>query len=236
MRRIIEAVKYISELDPKPGRPFYETSEQYVTPDIYVYKVGEEFIIVLNEDGLPRLRISQTYKSLLSKQSSTLNERDYINDKLKSAMWLIRSIHQRQRTIYRVAESIVKFQRDFFDKGINYLKPMILKEVADDIDMHESTISRVTANKYIHTPQGIFELKFFFNSGIRKIEGKNVASETVKEKIKEIIASENIRKPYSDQEILAFLNEGNINIARRTIAKYREMLGYLPSSKRKKLI
>jgi len=191
---------------------------------------------VLNEDGLPRLRISQTYKNLLGKEKATLNEKDYINEKLKSAMWLIRSIHQRQRTIYRVAESIVKFQRDFFEKGINYLKPMILKEVADDIEMHESTISRVTSNKYMHTPQGIFELKFFFNSGIRKIEGKNIASETVKEKIKDIIVSENIKKPYSDQEILEFLKKANIKIARRTIAKYREMLGYLPSSKRKKLI
>ena len=161
--------------------------------------------------------------------------RDYIQDKLRGAMWLIRSIHQRQSTIVKVTESIIKFQKDFFEKGVEHLKPLVLKDVADDIEMHESTVSRVTTNKYVHTPRGLFELKFFFNSGITKNDGDDLASEAVKAKIREIIADEDPKKPLSDSKIAKKLEaDQNIDIARRTVAKYREMMGVLSSSKRKK--
>jgi RNA polymerase sigma-54 factor len=161
------------------------------------------------------------------------NARSYIQEKLKSAAWLIKSIHQRQRTIYKVTESIVKFQRNFFDKGVTELKPMVLRDVAEDIGMHESTVSRVTTNKYVHTPQGIFELKYFFNSSIKSFDGDSFASESVKEHIRNIIKSEDKSKPRSDQEIAEMLTGRNINVARRTVAKYREAMGILPSRKRK---
>ncbi len=232
---IVEAVKQIAQLEPKPGRQFYDERAQYITPDIYVYDQGEEPLIVLNEDGLPKLRISNLYQKLLRKADTTGVAREYINEKLRAAVWLIRSIHQRQRTIYKVTESIVRMQRDFLKKGIAALKPMVLRDVAADIGMHESTVSRVTSNKYVHTPQGLFELKFFFNSSIRRVEGSDVASEAVKERIREIIQAEDEKHPYSDQELVELLRRGNIDIARRTVAKYREMLGILSSSKRKKL-
>jgi RNA polymerase sigma-54 factor len=158
----------------------------------------------------------------------------YIEKKLESARWLVRSIHQRQRTIFKVIESIVKFQRDFFEKGIAHFKPLILKDVADDIGMHESTVSRVTTNKYVHTPQGIYELKFFFNSSIAKTGGDEIASEAVKNHIKQIVSAEPTDNPYSDQKIVELLKVQGIEIARRTVAKYRDVLGILPSSKRKK--
>ena len=236
MEEVIEAAKVISELEPKPGRPFSSEEPQYITPDIYVHKVGDEFVIVLNDDGLPKLKISNFYKNVLSKEGTTAQTKGYVQDKLKSAIWLIKSIQQRQRTIYRVTESIVKFQKEFFEKGIAYLKPMVLRDVAEDIGMHESTISRVTSNKYVHCPQGIFELKFFFNSGINRVDGEALASEAVKNKIKQLVAAENPKRPLSDQRIVELLKEANIDIARRTVAKYREMLGILSSSKRKRLI
>jgi RNA polymerase sigma-54 factor len=161
--------------------------------------------------------------------------RKYIQDKLKSAVWLIKSIYQRQKTIYKVTESIVKFQQEFLDKGVNYLKPLVLRDVAEDILMHESTISRATNNKYVHTPQGIFELKFFFNNSISSIRGEDYASESVKHLIKEIIARENPRNPFSDEKIAKVLRGYNINIARRTVAKYREGLRILSSNERRKL-
>jgi RNA polymerase sigma-54 factor len=236
VEKIVEAARMIADLEPKPGRPFYDESGQYITPDIYVYKVGEEFTIGQNEDGLPKLRISDFYQKVLRGNHTTKLTKEYVNEKLRSALWLIRSIHQRQRTIYRVTESIIKYQKEFLLKGITFLRPMVLKDVADDISMHESTVSRVTTNKYIHTPQGIFELKYFFNSGIKRVEGStSVASESVKEKIRALITIEDARKPLSDQEIVEMLRQSNIDIARRTVAKYREMMGVLSSSKRKKI-
>ncbi|NLH50307.1 MAG: RNA polymerase factor sigma-54 [Myxococcales bacterium] len=234
---VLARLHIISQLEPKPGRPFGSERTQYIIPDIYIQKVGDEYVITQNDDGLPKLKISNYYKQILQ-GGGTKNkiEHDYIQDKLRSAVWLIRSIHQRQRTIYRVTESIVKFQREFLDKGINFLRPLILRDVADDIGMHESTVSRVTTNKYVHTPQGIFELKYFFNSGIGSDDGGSVASESVKNMITKIIAEENSRKPYSDQKIVQLLSEREgLNIARRTVTKYREMLGILPSNKRKRL-
>jgi RNA polymerase sigma-54 factor len=236
VEKIAEAADKIAEMDPKPGRPFYDESGQYITPDIYIYRVGDEFVIALNEDGLPKLRISGFYQNLMRGAAASKLTKEYVNDKMRSALWLIRSIHQRQRTINKVTDSVIRCQKEFLLKGINYLKPMVLKDVAEDIGMHESTVSRVTSGKYIHTPQGIYELKFFFNSGIKRVEGSAaVASESVKEKIRNLIAAENAKKPFSDQEIVEQLRQTNIDIARRTVAKYREMLGILSSSKRKKL-
>ena len=239
MDEVGEALKIIQSLEPKPGRSFASDQTpgeaQYITPDIYVYKVGEDYNISLNEDGLPKLRISRFYRNQLQEAQARGETKTYIRDKLRSATWLIRSIHQRQRTIYRVVESILERQRDFFDHGVEYLKPMVLQDVATDIEMHESTISRVTSNKYVHTPQGIFELKYFFNSSIRRTHGEDIASESVKNRIKQIIADEDPKKPYSDAKIVSMLKDNGIEIARRTVAKYREMTGILPSSKRKRI-
>lgn len=236
IEEIIPAIEVILHLDPKPGRLYSDEESQYISPDIFVYKVGDEVHIVLNEDGLPRLRINAFYKQALSQRGAVSETtRDYIQEKLRSAIWLIKSIHQRQRTIYRVAESIFKFQHDFLDHGISHLKPLILKDVAEEVQMHESTISRVTTNKYVHTPQGIFELKFFFNSSLAGADGETVASESVKERIRLLISGEDQTHPLSDQELTELLLKENIHIARRTVAKYREALGLLPSNKRKKI-
>jgi RNA polymerase sigma-54 factor len=237
LEEVIRATRLIGELDPRPGRRFNDENIPYITPDVYVFKMGDDYLVMLNEDGLPKLRINSYYRSILREKTQFSGEaKDYINDKIRSALWLIKSIHQRQRTIYRVTKSIVKFQRDFLDKGVTFLKPMVLKDVAMDVEMHESTISRVTSNKYVHTPQGIFELKYFFNSSINTSRGENVASESVKEKIRLILAQEDPQKPYSDQELVEILKKQDILIARRTVTKYREMLGVLPSTQRKQII
>ena len=233
---VIAVVNVIKGLEPRPGRKFSEEEPQYITPDIYVYKSEGDFIIVLNDDGMPKLRVNPYYKQAMAKGESVSDStKEYLQEKLRSAAWLIRSIHQRQKTIYKVMESILKFQRDFFEHGISHLKPMVLRDVAEDISMHESTISRVTTNKYAYTPQGIFELKYFFNSSIKRVHGEAIASASVQEKIKKIIESEDPRKPYSDSKMAEMLKQENINIARRTVAKYREMLGVLSSNKRKQL-
>jgi RNA polymerase sigma-54 factor len=229
------AVDIILGLDPRPGSAFSEESVNYISPDIYVFKVDDEFVILLNEDGMPKLRVSSYYKDALSHDTVIpADAKDFIHSKLRSAAWLIKSIHQRQRTLYKVGQSIVKLQREFFEKGVAFLKPMVLRDVAEDVGMHESTISRVTSNKYIDTPHGIFELKYFFNSSISSVLGEAVASESVKERIKQLIKGEDSSKPYSDQEVVEILEDENIRIARRTVAKYREMLGILPSSKRRR--
>lgn len=233
---VVELCKIIYSMDPKPGRAYMAQDTHFVTPDVYVYKVADDYVVSLNEDGLPRLRISNLYKNILKgDQASSEKTQEYIQDKLRSAVWLIKSIHQRQRTIYKVTESIVKHQKDFFDKGPAFIKPMILRDIANDIGMHESTVSRVTTNKYVHTPRGIFELKYFFNSGISTSDGDALASESVKLKIKDLVSGEDNRNPLSDQRIVELLKKEGIQIARRTVAKYRDMLRILPSSKRKKM-
>ncbi|MBN1947802.1 MAG: RNA polymerase factor sigma-54 [Bradymonadales bacterium] len=231
---IIRAARCIRSLDPQPGSSFESEEPRYIVPDIYVYKLGDDFICVPNEDGLPKLRISDYYRRTLSGGESR-EARAYIQDKLRSAWWLIRSIHQRQRTILRVTESIMRFQCDFLHKGVSQLKPLVLRDVAEDIGVHESTVSRVTTNKYVHTPQGIFELKYFFNSAIGCSDGTDTASESVKMRIKQIISGEDVRKPLSDQKIADMLAQEGIEIARRTVAKYREMMNILKSSQRKQL-
>ncbi|RNC67878.1 MAG: RNA polymerase sigma-54 factor [Desulfuromonadales bacterium] len=232
---ILIAAKIIASLDPKPGRVYGSEDVHYISADIFVYKIAEDYVVVLNDEGLPNLRISPYYAGE-AKSSGQVDAKaeEYINDKVRSAMWLIKSIHQRQRTIYKVAKSIVRFQREFLDKGIEYLRPLVLRDVAEDIGMHESTISRVTTNKYMQTPQGLFEMKYFFNSGISTGEGDFIASESVKNKIKEIVEAEDPRKPYSDQRIAELLSAHSIHIARRTVTKYREMLRIGSSSERKR--
>ena len=230
------AIKVIVSLDPFPGRQYSDEEPQYIIPDVYVYKMDNEYVIMLNDEGLPRLRISSFYRDVLKgdRQASAATK-DYIQDKMRSAAWLIKSIQQRQRTIYRVVESILKFQHEFFEKGIEYLKPLVLRDVAEDIEMHESTISRVTSNKYVHTPQGIFELKYFFTSAIERQDGgDSMSSLSIKNRIKAIVAEENPSKPLSDNDIAAIFKKDNIKLARRTVAKYREQIGILPSKLRRK--
>ena len=237
LSEILQAIVVISGMDPKPGSIYNEERVETITPDVYVFKAGDEYKIILNDDGLPKLRISNFYKEIMGDigmHPDAENSKKYIRERMQSATWLIKSIQQRQRTIYKVTESIVKLQRDFFDKGINYLKPLVLRDIADDVEMHESTISRVVTNKYMHTPRGIFELKYFFSSRIQKTSGDMVASKSVKEEIKKIVSAEDPKKPYSDSDIVDLLKKSGISIARRTVAKYREMMGILPSSRRKK--
>ncbi len=232
--RVVEAVKTITSLEPKPGRAYNSDDVYYIVPDVFIEKVGDDFVVYLNDDGMPKLRLSHCYREML-KSDNTLNKdaKEYLKEKLKSALWFIKSIHQRQKTLYKVAVSIVDFQREFFEKGIEYLRPLVLKDVAEVVGVHESTVSRVTANKFAHTPQGIFELKFFFNKGFDR-GGENVASEAIKDQIRRLIASEDPKNPYTDQAIVRILRRSNIDIARRTVAKYREMMGILSSSKRRK--
>jgi RNA polymerase sigma-54 factor len=236
MDEVVAAINVIKVMEPKPGRQFSDETPQYINPDIYVYKLENEFVIMLNDDGMPKLRVNSFYKNSIGRGKKVSGEAEnYIQEKMRSAAWLIKSIHQRQKTIYRVMESILRYQREFFDQGIAYLKPMVLRDVAQDIGMHESTISRVTTNKYAFTPQGIYELKYFFNSSIRREHGGAIASASVQDKIRQIILAEDPKKPYSDDKIARILKKEEIHIARRTVAKYREMLKVLPSNKRKQI-
>jgi RNA polymerase sigma-54 factor len=234
VEEVAVAAKVISVLDPKPARDYGDGDIRYVTPDVYVHKVGEEYVVTLNEEGLPRLRVSSFYRRMLGSDGSP-EARGYIQEKMRAATWLIKSIHQRQRTLYMVTQSIVKFQREFLDRGVYALRPLVLKDVAQDIGMHESTVSRATAGKYVHTPQGTFELKYFFTSSLKSGYGEEVSAESVRERIRKIIEGEDAQKPLSDQHIAQMLCQENVDIARRTVAKYRELMGILPSSKRKQM-
>jgi RNA polymerase sigma-54 factor len=235
VQEVVEMCKIIYSMDPKPGRAYMIDDTQYVTPDVYVYKVGDDYVVSMNDEGLPRLKISNFYKNMLKVKDKGDKTQEYVQEKLRAAVWLIKSIHQRQRTIYKVVESIVKHQKEFFNKGASFIKPMVLRDIAADIGMHESTVSRVTTAKYVHTPQGIYELKYFFNSGINTTDGESLASESVKLKIKDLVAKENVKSPLSDQKIVDLLKKDGIEIARRTVAKYRDLLKILPSSRRKKM-
>src|SRR5688572_3947778 len=230
-------VEIIQHLDPKPGSRFNPQPSQYVIPDVYIIKVEDQYVAVLNEDGLPQLRISPTYRRLLDKGAAENSDetRAYVKDKFRSALWLIKSVEQRQKTIHKVATSICNFQRDFLDHGIEHLRPLVLRDVANDIGMHESTVSRVVTNKYMHTPQGVFEMKYFFHSGISSSYGDAVSSVTIKNRIKKIIEGEDPKKPLSDSKIVNILQREGLMLARRTIAKYREELK-IPTSNQRKVL
>jgi RNA polymerase sigma-54 factor len=234
INQILMAAKIIGGFDPKPGSMYSSEDVHYISADIFVYKVGDEYLVMLNDEGLPNLKVSPYYAEAKSNGMVDSKADEYINEKVRSALWLIKSIQQRQRTIYKVAKSIIRFQREFLDHGIEFLRPLVLRDVADDIGMHESTISRVTTNKYMQTPQGLFELKYFFNSGLSTSEGDFVASESVKNRIREIIEKEDTKKPLSDQKIADMLSGETVNIARRTVTKYREILKLGSSSERKR--
>ncbi len=229
-------VEIIRRLDPKPGTRHNPSQSQYVTPDVYVIKVDNQYVARLNDDGLPQLRISPVYRRLLDKNKQNSAEtRSYVKEKFRSALWLIKSVDQRQKTILKVATSLIAFQREFLDYGIERLRPLVLRDVASDIGMHESTVSRVVNHKYMHTPQGVFEMKYFFHSGIHSSYGESVSSVTIKQRIRKIVDAEDARKPLSDSRIVALLQDEGLILARRTIAKYREDLKIPTSSKRKVL-
>ena len=235
---VYEAVHVIEGLEPKPGRPFSMDSNSIIIPDVYVVKHEGEWVVLLNEDGLPRLRISPYYRRLLTHSGEDAGTtKTYLEEKLKGAQWIIRSIDQRNKTIVKVVTSLIKFQEAFLEKGIQYLRPLVLKQVAEDVGMHESTISRVTTNKYVHCPQGILELKFFFNAGIQRADnrGEDMSSVTVRELIREMVAQEESANPLKDQEIVSRLKQKNILIARRTVAKYRAELHIASASQRKRI-
>ena len=232
MEGLREYLDIIQSLEPLPGASFDSSEPTYVSPDVFVYSVGDEFVILLNEEGLPHLQLSSMLRDGVP--SCNEKEKDYVSEKIRSASWLIRSLYQRQRTLYKVVESIVKHQQPFFRDGVTKLAPLILKDIADDIGMHESTVSRITTNKYVATPHGIFELKFFFNSGLELDDGSQVGSESVKALIKKFIAAEDPKSPLSDERLGELLKEQlKVNIARRTVAKYRTALNIPSSSKRK---
>ena len=233
---VVEYHKMMKQLEPWPGRNYSVSEPQYISPDIYVFKLGDEWQVSQNEDGLPKLRISNYYKQVLQGKESTREERDYIKGKLDSADFLIKSIYRRQNTIGRVMQCILKRQIDFFERGPDHLRPMVLRDVAEEVSLHESTVSRVTTNKYVQCPQGIFELKHFFDTGLRSSDhGEDVAADAVKRKLKRIVAAEDVASPLSDEQLVQLLKKDGVEIARRTVAKYREQLGILPSSKRKNI-
>lgn len=232
METLKEYIDIIQSLDPMPGASFGDGEPMFVSPDVYVYPCDNEFLIWLNDEGLPHLQTSSAYGA--GEVFSTDKEKEYMNEKMRSAAWLIRSLEQRQRTLYKVMESIVKFQRAFFVEGVSKLRPLILKDIAEDISMHESTVSRITTNKYAATSHGTFELKFFFNSALELDDGSQVGSESVKALLKKCISDEDPRNPLSDERLCDILKDHlGVNIARRTVAKYRTALD-IPSSSRRK--
>ena len=235
IKEVLAAIEVITGLNPYPGEKYSDRDVHYIIPDVFLHKVGDEYLIVLNDEGLPRLKVSSDYEEIIESDSGVSAEtKTYIKDKLRDALWLIKSMQQRQRTIYKVVESLLRFQKEFFEKGIEHLKPLVLRDVAEDIEMHESTVSRVTTNKYMHTPQGIFELKYFFSTAIPQNNGESLAAESIRQRIKGMIKNENPEKPLTDNAISTILTEENIKVARRTVAKYREQLGILPVKHRRK--
>lgn len=231
---VIEYHRMIQEnLEPQPGRGYGHDEPRYITPDVFVDKHGDEWIILLNEEGVPDLKISSYYLKIL--RGASKQDRQYLEDKLRGAQFLIKSINKRRKTIRRVMESILKFQRDFFETGVGHLRPLVLQDVASDVGVHMSTVSRVTTNKYVHTPHGIFELKYFFSAGVKQQSGEDMAAEAVKSRIKALVSQEEARKPLSDQQIADKLKKEGVRVARRTVAKYREAMGILPSSQRKQM-
>jgi len=234
IKEVQAAIEIITSLNPFPGEQFAERDVQYIIPDVFVHKVEDEYLVVLNDEGLPRLKVSSAYEEIVAGDTNASAEtKAYIKEKLRDAVWLIKSMQQRQRTIYKVVDSLLRFQKDFFEKGVQHLRPLVLRDVAEDIGMHESTVSRVTTNKYMHTPQGIFELKYFFSTALPQQDGESLAAESIRQHIKNMIKNEKPEKPLTDNAISKILMQENIKIARRTVAKYREQLGILPVKHRR---
>lgn len=228
-----EAIARIGHLEPRPGRAFMPDNERFILPEVFVHRMGEEFVVTNNNEQIPHLRISNTYKDLMAQANSSAEVREYIREKIRAGKFLIKSLHQRQQTILNIANEIVKRQRDFMDKGVAYLKPMTMVQVAEVVGVHETTVSRAVSAKYIETPQGIFEMKYFFTSGIQTAGGENMSNTSVKDMIADIFAKEDTSKPLSDDQVVKILKEKGIVIARRTVAKYRSELNILPSNLRK---
>lgn len=232
VQRMVDLLK---TLDPKPGRKYSTETPHYIIPDVNIEKVGQEYVVVVNDRTLPKIRINDFYRSLLSTNDPSHKEtRDYVTGKLSGAMWLLKSLEQRRQTIYNVTRAIVELQRGFFDHGVSAMKPLTLRHVADQVGLHESTVSRATTGKYAQTPRGVFELKYFFNSGVQTSSGDGASEKSIKSKIRQLIQGEDSKKPLSDQKITDLLQAEGIEIARRTVAKYREEEGLLSSSQRKR--
>jgi RNA polymerase sigma-54 factor len=227
------ALSHIAQLEPRPGREFLPDTERFILPEVFVQKVGEEFVVTVNNEYIPHLRISNTYKDLMAQADSSNEVRDYIRDKIRAGKFLIKSLHQRQQTILNIGKEIVKRQSEFMEKGVAYLKPMTMEQVAEVVGVHETTVSRAVSNKYIETPQGIFEMKYFFTSGIQTVNGEGLSNTSVKDMIADIFRNEAPNKPLADQEVVKMLKDKGIMIARRTVAKYRSELNILPSNLRK---
>ncbi|MGC8887403.1 MAG: RNA polymerase factor sigma-54 [Verrucomicrobiia bacterium] len=228
-----EAAERISHLDPKPGRDFTSDTDIYIVPEVFVQKVGDEYVVTLNNEYVPHLKISNAYKDIMADPNTPPQDKEYIKAKINAGKNFIKAIHHRQQTILNIAREIVNRQREFMEKGVAYLKPMTMSEIAKAVGVHETTVSRTVSGKYMKTPQGVYEMKYFFSSGIQTSDGKNVSNKTIKEMIAELFKTEDPTKPYSDQDIVRILAQKGIVIARRTVAKYRTELKILPSNLRK---
>ncbi len=231
---VAAAARLIRGLDPYPGLRYQRSRAEYIYPNVYVIKMGDEYQVYLNDDGLPRLRINGYYRRIIQ-QGANAADKAYLGERFKSALWLIRSIEQRRQTLLKVSRSIVHHQRDFFDGGLEALHPLVLRQVAEDIEMHESTVSRVTTQKYMHTPQGVLELKFFFNGGLGLLDGESMSSTSVKEQVRRLVEKEDPLKPLTDEQIGEALRARSIIIARRTVTKYRKELKLPTAGKQKKV-
>jgi RNA polymerase sigma-54 factor len=226
----------LARLDPKPGLQYAEGDDAYIVPDLIVEKIDGQYRVFLNDTGLPRLRISRTYQDIARDRKKFQGEnKEFINQRLNSAHWMLQAIEQRRQTMLKVMNFIVDRQREFFDRGVEYLKPLTLREVADVINMHESTVSRVTNEKYVQTPRGLLPLKFFFSSGLTTTSGEDASARSIRAQIKKLVSEEDPRKPLTDQQIVALFEQRGVTIARRTVAKYRDQLGVLPARMRKRL-
>ncbi len=229
-----DAAAFIATLNPTPGRVFSESNSGYVIPEVVVRKIEGEYVVILNDDRLPHLRISRHYRELMEAEDTTREVKTYIRDKLRSSAFLLKSIDQRQRTIFKIASEIVRQQTDFLEHGISHLRPLTMAAIADAVGVHETTVSRAVNQKYMRTPTGTFEMKYFFNPGLKTSSGDNISNKTVKDIISSIIDEEDSRNPLSDIAIMAILKERGIKVARRTVAKYRDMTGIPPSHLRKR--
>ncbi len=235
-REVQDAADAIAQLDPKPGLKYSAEPEQYVIPDLIVEKIDGEYLVFVNDTSLPRLRISRAYREVArDKRKFTGENKEFISSKLNSANWMIQAIEQRRQTMLKVMNFIVDRQREFFERGVQYLRPLTLREVADYIEMHESTVSRVTNQKYVQTPRGVFALKYFFSSGLSTTSGEDISARGVKDKIRNLVSGEDAMQPLTDQAIVKLLKADGVNIARRTVAKYRDQLGILPARMRKRV-